>query len=73
MNAGDRVLMAKIGNALATDRSLSTYAHRIKITSDNGIVTLEGRVQSVNEIHSIATTAATAAGGSENVVNHLAI
>jgi hyperosmotically inducible periplasmic protein len=43
MNAADRALTAKIRKAVIADKSLSTYAHNVKIISQNGTVTLKGR------------------------------
>ena len=42
MNPADRDLTKKIRTALHSDASLSTYAHNIKIISQDGKVTLKG-------------------------------
>jgi len=39
--AADRELTAKIRKALVADKSLSTYAHNVKIVSQGGTVTLK--------------------------------
>jgi hyperosmotically inducible protein len=72
-NADDLALTAKIRKAVMADKSLSTYAHNIKIISQNGMVTLKGPVQSDNEVKSLMAKAADAAGGAAKVVNQLAV
>src|SRR5665213_681973 len=39
INADDRALTAKIRKAVVADKSLSTYAHNVKIISQHGTVT----------------------------------
>ena len=73
MNAADRALTAKIRKAVMADKSLSTYAHNVKIISHNGTVTLKGPVHSDEELKSLMAKAAEAAGGPGKVVNQLAI
>ena len=73
MNAADRALTAKIRKAVMADKSLSTYAHNIKIISQNGTVTLKGPVRSDEEVKSLVAKAADAAGGPDKVVNQLAV
>jgi hyperosmotically inducible protein len=46
MNPADRDITKKIRMALHNDKSLSTYAHNIKIISQDGRVTLKGPVRS---------------------------
>ncbi len=62
MNASDRALTQKIRKAVISDKSLSTYAHNVKIVSRDGMVTLKGPVRSDNEKHAIVARAAEAAG-----------
>jgi len=73
MNAADRELTAKIRRAVIRDKSLSTYAHNVKIISQNGMVTLKGPVHSGDEMKSVVAKAAEAAGGPDKVVNQLAL
>jgi hyperosmotically inducible periplasmic protein len=73
MNAADRALTAKIRKAVIADKSLSTYAHNIKIISRDGMVTLKGPVHSDDEVKSLVAKAADAAGGPDKVVNQLAV
>jgi hyperosmotically inducible periplasmic protein len=44
------------------DKSLSTYAHNIKIIAQNGMVTLEGPVRSEEEKRAIEAKAAEIVG-----------
>jgi hyperosmotically inducible periplasmic protein len=73
MNVADRTLTAKIRSDVMADKSLSTYAHNIKIISQSGTVTLKGPVQSNAEVESIVSKAAASAGGSDKVVNQLSV
>jgi hyperosmotically inducible protein len=41
MNAADRALTAKIRKAVIADKNLSSYAHNVKIISQNGTVTFK--------------------------------
>jgi hyperosmotically inducible periplasmic protein len=70
MNPADRDLTKKIRMALHDDQSLSTYAHNIKIISQDGKVTLRGPVRSAEEKASIEAKAVAVAGDG-NVVNRL--
>jgi hyperosmotically inducible protein len=73
MNAADRTLTAKIRSDVMADKSLSTYAHNVKIISQNGTVTLKGPVRSNSEVESIVSKATASAGGSDKVVNQLSV
>ena len=73
MNATDRALTAKIRKSVVADKSLSTYAHNVKIISQNGIVTLKGPVHSDDEVKSIVAKATDAAGGPNKVVNQMSV
>src|SRR5476649_1484837 len=57
MNAADSALTAKIRKAVMADKNLSTYAHNVKIISQNGTVTLKGPVHSDDEVKSIMAMA----------------
>jgi hyperosmotically inducible protein len=70
MNPADRELTKKIRSAVNSDKSLSTYAHNIKIISQDGKVTLRGPVRSADEKASIEAKATELAGGG-NVTNML--
>jgi len=41
-NPADRDLTSKIRRAIVDDKTLSTYAHNVKVISQNGTVTLKG-------------------------------
>jgi osmotically-inducible protein OsmY len=72
MNTADRDLTKKIRQAIMADKSLSTYAHNVKIISQNGAVTLKGPVRSDAEKTSIATKA-TEIAGTDNVKNEISV
>jgi hyperosmotically inducible periplasmic protein len=72
MNAADRELARKIRKAIHDDSNLSTYAHNIKIISQNGKVTLRGPVRSEEEKANIEAKAV-AAAGQDNVSNELQV
>jgi osmotically-inducible protein OsmY len=71
-NTSDRTIMQKIRQAVMADKSLSTYAHNVKIISQNGKVTLKGPVHSDAEKQSIEQKAVEVAGAG-NVTNELTI
>ena len=73
MNAADRALTAKIRKAVIADKSLSTYAHNVKIISQNGTVTLKGPVHSDDEVKSIMAKATEGAGSPDKVVNQRSV
>jgi hyperosmotically inducible periplasmic protein len=71
-NPTDRAITQKIRKAVHDDTSLSTYAHNIKIITQDGKVTLRGPVRTEDEKNSLQTIAVTVAG-QENVTNQLKI
>lgn len=71
-NAHDRDLARQIRSALVKDKSLSTYAHNVKIVAQGGQVTLKGPVRSVEEKRAVETKALEVAGEG-NVVSQLEI
>ena len=72
MNAADRELTQKIRRAIHEDTSFSTYAHNIKIISQDGKVTLRGPVRSEEEKTNIEGKAV-AVAGQGNVTNQLEV
>ncbi len=72
MNSADRDLTKKIRAALHGDSTLSTYAHNIKIVSQDGKVTLKGPVRSDDEKSAIEAKA-TEIAGAGNVTNQLTV
>ena len=73
MNAADRALTAKIRKAVMADKNLSTYAHNVKIISQNGTVTLKGPVHSDDEVKSIMAKATEGAGSPDKIVNQMSV
>jgi osmotically-inducible protein OsmY len=64
--------MRKIRRAILNDKSLSTYAHNIKIISQHGKVTLKGPVHTEDEKKSIEAKA-TEIAGDGNVTNQIIV
>ena len=71
-NPADRDLTSKIRKAIVDDKTLSTYAHNVKVISQNGTVTLKGPVRSDAEMKSILAKAQDMAG-TDKVVNEMAV
>jgi hyperosmotically inducible protein len=61
-NRSDRDITQQIRRSIVKDKSLSTYAHNVKIVTQNGQVTLKGPVRSEDEKRAIETKAAEVAG-----------
>lgn len=61
-NPSDRDTTQKIRQAIMKDKSLSTYAHNVKIITQNGQVTLKGPVRSDDEKRTVEAKAAAVAG-----------
>src|ERR1700735_2122070 len=72
MNPADRNTTKQIRSAIMSDKTLSTYAHNIKIISQNGKVTLKGPVRSDEEKANIEAKAG-AVAGVDNVTSQLTI
>ena len=70
-NGTDRVLAQQVRRALLKDKSLSTYAHNIKVIAQNGVVTLKGPVQSDQEKQAIEAKAAEVAGGPDKIKSEI--
>lgn len=71
-NANDRELMRQIRRDVVSDKSLSTYAHNVKIIAQGGKVTLRGVVHSEEEKKTIEDLARKRAG-EDNVNNELSV
>ena len=71
-NAADRELTQKIRRAVMEDKSLSTYAHNVKIVSRGGQVTLKGPVRSDEERRAIEAKA-TELAGAGRVANAISV
>lgn len=61
-NTSDREITRKIRASVVADKSLSTYAHNVKIIAQNGAVTLKGPVHSDEEKQAVASKAAEVVG-----------
>jgi osmotically-inducible protein OsmY len=73
MNVTDRQLSASIRTSIVGDKSLSTYAHNIKIISQNGVVTLKGPVKSEEERKSVLAKAKAVAGSDDKVHDEISV
>jgi len=71
-NAGDRDLTQKIRKSLMADKSLSTYAHNVKVVAQGGQVTLKGPVRTEEEKRNVEAKAVEVAGAG-HVVNQISI
>jgi hyperosmotically inducible periplasmic protein len=71
-STSDREIMQKIRKSLTEDKSLSTYAHNVKIIAQNGKVTLKGPVRSETEKRTVEEKA-TEIAGSGNVMDEISI
>jgi hyperosmotically inducible protein len=69
-DAADRATSRKIRQSLIQDKTLSTYAHNVKIITRNGMVTLKGPVRSEDEKKAVEMKATEIAGES-NVTSNL--
>jgi hyperosmotically inducible protein len=72
VNPSDRDITQKIRQGIMADKSLSTYAHNVKIISQDGKVTLRGPVRSDDEKSTVEGKAA-AVVGKENVNSQIEV
>jgi hyperosmotically inducible protein len=70
--SSDIDLTKRIRKSVLADKTLSTYAHNVKIVAVNGRVTLNGVVHSEQERSAIEMKAA-AVAGDNNVINAIKI
>jgi hyperosmotically inducible periplasmic protein len=61
-NRSDRDITQQVRQSIMKDKSLSTYAHNVKIVTQNGQVTLKGPVRSDDEKRAVEAKAAEIAG-----------
>jgi len=61
-NRSDRDITQRIRKGIMLDKSLSTYAHNVKIVTQNGQVTLKGPVRSEDEKRAVEAKAAEVVG-----------
>jgi hyperosmotically inducible protein len=71
-NGSDRDTTRQIRRAVMKDKSLSMYAHNLKIITQNGMVTLKGPVRSDEEKQAIEAKAKQVAGD-DKVTNELEV
>jgi hyperosmotically inducible protein len=71
-NAADRDLTQKIRRSLLQDKTLSSYAHNVKVIAQDGQVTLKGPVRSDDEKQNVEAKA-TAVAGVGHVSNQMSV
>ena len=71
-NATDRDLAKKIRQAVVGDKTLSTYAHNVKIVAQDGQVTLKGPVRTEEEKQTVEARA-TEVAGAGHVTNQISV
>lgn len=69
----DVAITRKIRREIVKDKSLSIYAHNVKIITRDGMVILKGPVRPEEEKTLIGARAADAAGGAGKVTNQLTV
>jgi osmotically-inducible protein OsmY len=72
-NAADQDLTKKIRQSIMADKSLSSYAHNIKIISQHGAVTMKGPVKSDNEKKTLMEKAVAVAGSPDKVTDEISV
>ena len=72
-NASDRELTKNIRQSIMADKSLSSYAHNVKIISQNGTVTLKGPVKSEDEKSSVIAKAVAVVGNADKVTDQISV
>ena len=72
-NKSDRDMAKEIRHSIITDKSLSSYAHNIKIIIRGGEVTLKGPVRSAHEKHVIIDKAVAVAGNADKITDQISI
>ena len=71
-NTGDRDVTRKIRQSLLKDKTLSSYAHNVKVIAQAGQVTLKGPVRSDDE-RRIVEAKATEVAGAGHVTNEMSV
>jgi osmotically-inducible protein OsmY len=72
IDAADQKLTQTIRKSLVQDKSLSSYAHNVKVITQSGQVTLKGPVRSDDEKRTVEAKAI-AAAGQGHVTNELSV
>jgi hyperosmotically inducible protein len=71
-NASDRDMAKNVRRAIVKDKSLSSYAHNVKVIVQSGSVTLKGPVRSAEESKEVEAKATEIAGAGK-VKNELSV
>jgi hyperosmotically inducible periplasmic protein len=71
-NLADRDITQQIRKSFSDDKTLSTYAHNVKVITQSGQVTLKGPVRSDEEKQALETKA-TAIAGEGKVTSELTV
>jgi hyperosmotically inducible protein len=71
-NQSDRDITQQVRQAINADKTFSTYAHNVKVITQNGQVTLKGPVRSEEEKRAIEAKA-TAIAGDGKVTSELTV
>jgi len=72
-NTSDRDLTRNIRRSIMADKSLSSYAHNVKIISQNGAVTLKGPVKSEEEKRTLVAKAVEVTGSADRVTDEISV
>jgi hyperosmotically inducible protein len=72
-NATDQEITRKIRRSIMADKTLSTYAHNVKIISQNGTVTLKGPVKSDDEKKVVMAKAVAVTGSADKVTDQISV
>jgi hyperosmotically inducible periplasmic protein len=72
-NRTDLDMTKNIRKSIMDDKSLSTYAHNVKVISQNGTVTLKGPVKSDDEKKAVLSKAVAVAGSADKVVDQMSV
>jgi osmotically-inducible protein OsmY len=72
-NEADRSITQRIRRAIISDKSLSMYAHNVKVITQGGVVTLKGPVRSTREKDVIVKKAIDVTGSADKVTDQISI
>jgi osmotically-inducible protein OsmY len=70
---GDVDLSKQIRRSIVQDKSLSSYAHNVKVVAQNGTVTLKGPVKSDDEKKAIVSKATSVVGDDSKVIDQMSV
>jgi osmotically-inducible protein OsmY len=73
MNTSDQEVTRNIRRAIIADKSLSTYAHNIKIITQDGMVTLKGPVKSDSERKTVMAKAVDVTKDASKVTDQISV